>query len=100
MNYIEKYMYIYTLKIIYSFLSSPPPVRYLAFGLLAIPAIVLLQNFLLLRQSNGRSFAVQSSPRVVVHLSARSTDVEHVFLSQRRVLVEYRDYSALPGTSD
>lgn len=93
--------YILEKIIPFPFPPFTPPRRYLAFGLLAIAAIVLLQNFLLLRQSNGRGFAVQSSSSVVVHLSARSTDIEHVLLTQRRVLVEYRDYGALRGgTSD
>lgn len=54
-----------------------------------------VQDLVFLGQPYGRRLAIERAPRVVVDLPAGPAYVEHVFLSQCRVLVEDGNYCPL-----
>lgn len=70
-------------------------IAHLALGILALSARVPFEDLVLLRQSDGRRFAIKSTPRIIVHLPAGSAYVEHVLLAQGRVLVKDGNYCPL-----
>jgi len=70
-------------------------VAHLALRILALPAGMPIEDFVLLRQSYSRRFAIKRTPRIIIYLSASPTYIEHIFLAQSRVFIENGNYCPL-----